>query len=74
MKKFISENWYKAVMALSFFILACGVFIYSINSNKAFAQPKKAEFQSKTCVGAVYNQTSGVYVVWSDGTISRPTN
>ena len=71
MKRFISENWYKAIMALSFFIFSCGVFIYSIRDNKALANPRKTDVQGRTCVGGFYSPTSGAsLVVWSDGTVS----
>jgi len=71
MKKFISENWYKAIMALSFFILSCGVLIYAIRDNKAFAKPTSAESKGKTsCVGAFYDPNlNRICSVWSDGTV-----
>jgi hypothetical protein len=69
MKKFISENWYKAIKALSFLILACGFFIYSVQGNKAYGNPKKPVNDYKTCVGGIYDG-GHVWVIWSDGTIS----
>ena len=71
MKQLITANWYKAIMASSCLIFACGFFIFSINSNKAYGHEpqKKLGNNERTCVGGVYSPSRAmIYAVWSDGT------
>lgn len=72
MKKIISVNWYKAIMALSFLILACGFFIYAVQANKAYGNPIKSKNYEPTCVGGLQNG-SQVVTIWSDGTYDYAT-
>ena len=69
MKNFIAKNWYKATIALSFLILSCGIFIYSID--KTFAKDmRKTAPTDLQCVGGAWMNGANPCVIWSDGTWS----
>ncbi|MEO6328852.1 MAG: hypothetical protein ABIO55_07965 [Ginsengibacter sp.] len=69
MKNNLFEKFYRATIALSLLVFACGFFIYSINSNKVFAGDKKSVQDNRTCVGGVIDKLGNISTIWSDGTV-----